>query len=362
VKKLIKIFASLVLMITTINAQVTDTIQVKSEWNLLSLPVKIGDTPISMIFPTAISDAFIYENEYINKDTVDNGIGFWLKFDSPDTFSITGEAIYKDTINVREGWNLIGTLTVPIHESFVTTEPEGIIISDYFYYDADYGYESSDTLKPGLGYWVRVDQDGKIILSSWLSCPDVPTVEYAGKTYNTVQIGTQCWLKENLDVGIMINGSLNQTENDTIEKYCYLDDPSYCVIYGGLYQWDEAMQYTDTPRTRGICPPGWHIPGSEEFQMLNYTVAGDGNALKAIGQGSEHGAGTDTSGFSALLAGFRSSGVGFNYLGETVFFWSSWQYDASRAYYMDLYYIHGSIYLIGYLHKWNGFSVRCLKD
>ncbi|HSL89900.1 MAG TPA: hypothetical protein VK870_11395 [Ignavibacteriaceae bacterium] len=55
-------------------------------------------------------------------------------------------------------------------------------------------------------------------------CPGTPTVTYAGKTYNTVQIGNQCWLKENLDVGNMIIGSLNQFDNGIIEKYCYNND------------------------------------------------------------------------------------------------------------------------------------------
>src|ERR1035441_10994802 len=47
-------------------------------------------------------------------------------------------------------------------------------------------------------------------------CPNVAAVVYAGKTYNTVAIGDQCWLKENLDVGTRINGSVEQTNNSTI--------------------------------------------------------------------------------------------------------------------------------------------------
>src|ERR1035438_4575700 len=74
-------------------------------------------------------------------------------------------------------------------------------------------------------------------------CPETPTVTYAGKTYNTVHIGSQCWLKENLDVGTRINGSNDQKNNGIIEKYCYNDDTANCTKYGGLYQWDEVMQY-----------------------------------------------------------------------------------------------------------------------
>src|ERR1035437_7497296 len=129
-------------------------------------------------------------------------------------------------------------------------------------------------------------------------CPNVATVVYEGKTYNTVAIGDQCWLKENLDVGTQVNGSLEQTNNGTIEKYCYNNDPANCTTYGGLYQWNEAMQYVTTPGTKGICPTGWHIPTYAELQTLATTVSNDGNALKAVGQGTGSGAGTNTSGFS----------------------------------------------------------------
>src|SRR5664280_2936541 len=133
-------------------------------------------------------------------------------------------------------------------------------------------------------------------------CPGTPTVDYGGKTYNTVQIGTQCWLKENLDVGTMIHGIDTAKNNGIIEKYCFNDDPATCTAYGGLYQWNEAMQYVTTEGTKGICPSGWHIPTNAEFQTLGTTVSNDGNALKAVGQG---GTSTNTSGFSALLAGYR---------------------------------------------------------
>src|ERR1035437_2147476 len=136
-------------------------------------------------------------------------------------------------------------------------------------------------------------------------CPGVQTVDYGGKTYNTVQIGSQCWLKENLDVGTMINSATaadSMRNNGIIEKYCFNDDPNNCTTYGGLYQWNEAMQYVTTPGSKGICPTGWHIPTSAEDSTLITTVSNDGNALKAVGQDSTS---TNTSGFSALLAGYR---------------------------------------------------------
>src|SRR4030042_2211323 len=133
---------------------------------------------------------------------------------------------------------------------------------------------------------------------------DGSTIEHEGKTYHVVQIGNQFWLKENLDVGTMINIEEEQTDNGIIEKYYLGNDPSWGNIYGGLYTWDEAMQYSRKRGAQGICPDSWHIPTREEYEDLLNTVNENANALKEIGEGTGNGAGTNTSGFSALLAGF----------------------------------------------------------
>jgi len=195
-------------------------------------------------------------------------------------------------------------------------------------------------------------------------CPGTPTVydpRDGGKTYNTIQIGDQCWLKENLDVGTRIAGSGNQTNNSTIEKYCYGDSDANCTTYGGLYQWDEAMQYSTSPGTQGICPDGWHLPTLAEFQTLRDAAGGSGNALKAVGQGGGSGTGTNASGFSALLAGYRHYNGNFYGLGNLAYFWSSTESSATNAGNLGLSTSNSSIYL-GYGPKGNGFSVRCLKD
>ncbi len=190
-------------------------------------------------------------------------------------------------------------------------------------------------------------------------CIRTPVVEYLSKIYKTVQIGNQCWLKENLDIGTMIQGTDTSKDNGVIEKYCYRNDPTNCNTYGGLYQWDEAMQYTTTPGARGICPPSWHIPTLVEFQACSTTVGGNGNALKAIGQGTGGGAGTNTSGFSALLSGHRHGNGGFSY---GAYFWSSTEYGPTRASYMRLYRYGSGILIDYYAGRERGSSVRCLKD
>ena len=199
------------------------------------------------------------------------------------------------------------------------------------------------------------------VFAQGVPCPGTPTVTYLGKTYNTVQIGNQCWLKENLDVGIMILGVDTSKNNGLIEKYCYNNDTNNCNTYGGLYQWNEAMQYVTTEGTQGICPNGWHIPTSAEFQSLSTTVGANGNALKAIGQGSGVGIGTDASGFSALLSGYMASNGAYSYLNINAHFWSSTQSGLANANLMGLLYSDTIIYLHGF-YKTYGFCVRCVND
>ena len=189
-------------------------------------------------------------------------------------------------------------------------------------------------------------------------------VYYGGKTYNTVLIGNQCWLKENLDIGTRIDGNQNQTNNtptNIIEKYCYNNEPANCTTYGGLYQWNEAMQYVSTAGEKGICPVGWHLPTLSEFQTLAATVANNGNALKEIGQGVDPGEGTNTSGFSALLAGTRHYNGNFYYLGNDAVFWISTEYNVGESNYFYLPYNLSNI-VFDHNSKNYGFSVRCIKD
>lgn len=196
-------------------------------------------------------------------------------------------------------------------------------------------------------------------------CPGIPTVTYANKTYNTVQIGEQCWLKENIDAGTMIIGSQDQTNNSILEKYCYDDDPSNCEKYGGLYNWNEAMKYTPSgDKIQGICPGGWRLPTIDELRTLITVANDDGSALKDVTQGVGTAVGTNTSGFSALLAGsrgsIRSNGSYFSHIRVYAFFWSSTEHDASYAYVINLDYSNNTIGLWSN-GKGAAFSVRCLK-
>ncbi len=189
-----------------------------------------------------------------------------------------------------------------------------------------------------------------------------------GKAYNTVEIGSQCWMAENLNTGTMIPGANNMENDSIIEKYCYDDSEANCDIYGGLYQWNEMMQYSTLEGSQGICPDGWHLPDFDEWQVLALYLGGNGGKMKTTGT-IENGTGlwhapnegaTNESGFSGLPAGYRINGSIGN-LGFMAMFWTSTVQIEPKAYFRRLYRMD-SILGMGYLNKECGFSVRCLLD
>ena len=92
-----------------------------------------------------------------------------------------------------------------------------------------------------------------------------------GVSYITVEIGNQVWMAENLNIGTLIDSSLNQSDNNLIETYYYHNDSILGTLYGGLYQWDEMMQYESSEGIQGICPQGWHIPTDDQWKILEVT-------------------------------------------------------------------------------------------
>jgi uncharacterized protein (TIGR02145 family) len=214
--------------------------------------------------------------------------------------------------------------------------------------------------------------------STNIPCPGTSTVTYEGQVYNTIQIFSQCWLKENLNVGTMIPGEEDMTDNGIVEKYCYNDAADSCKKYGGLYQWDEMMQYTTQQGQQCICPPGWHLPTDEEWQVLEGAVdsqygIGDpvwnigmesrgfdaGTNLKTTMGWKENNNGADLFGFSGQPGGTRIYLGFFDYVGEFGRWWTSSNfYD--YPWFRNLEYAPG-------IYRYNdtgsyGFSVRCLRD
>lgn len=200
-----------------------------------------------------------------------------------------------------------------------------------------------------------------------------------GNTYQTIVIGNQEWMAENLNIGTMINGVNDQTDNGVIEKYCYDDDPANCEIYGGLYQWNEMMQYTTIESTQGVCPVGWHLPSDEDFKELEMFLGmtqseADAFNWRGTNQGSklagnfelwydgplEYDSEFQTSGFFALPGGLRAYNSGYFQNTSATGFWTSkgvGEYAINRVIGYDLTQVYRIYYLLDY-----GCSVRCVKD
>lgn len=212
-----------------------------------------------------------------------------------------------------------------------------------------------------------------------LPCQGEPTISYEGQVYTTVFIGGQCWIKENLNVGQMINGSIEMTNNMVIEKYCYDNDPSNCDAFGGLYQWNEMMKYSSIEGSQGICPPNWHVPSNQEWKNLEGSVdsqypVGDpewdgtdwrgfdaGERLKSQNGWVNNGNGNDLFGFAVLPGGSRYTTGNFNFLGEYAYYWTSTKINSNIAWYRNFGYENSGVYRY-YTDKIYGRSVRCIKN
>jgi uncharacterized protein (TIGR02145 family) len=188
-----------------------------------------------------------------------------------------------------------------------------------------------------------------------------------GKTYYTVLIGTQCWFAQNLNVGTRINGTSEQTNNSIIEKHCYNDLETNCNTYGGLYQWNELMNYVTTEGARGICPSGWHIPSDAEWTILITFLGGEavaGGKMKEAGTAhwlSPNTGATNSSGFTGLPGGYRHPDGSFALLTYYGYLWSSSQSVATYAWIQRLYYTLEAVNRLNYI-KTDGFSGRCVQD
>ncbi len=197
-----------------------------------------------------------------------------------------------------------------------------------------------------------------------IACPEIPYLIYKGQLYNTVQIGSQCWMKENINAGVMIDVEQQQSGGGIIEKYCYNNDSSNCETYGGMYQLVEALY---------ICPNGWHLPSGEEWEMLRDFLGGGsvaGGSLKSPDTTYWHppntGA-TNISGFSGLAGGVTYEGAPgtfhFGRLKSRAVFWSPTTYGSYGNGTWALNYDEQG-FAMGYAFFGNkySFSVRCIKN
>lgn len=219
-------------------------------------------------------------------------------------------------------------------------------------------------------------------------------------TPTTGACGTQIWMASNLNVGTQVNSTAagsQQLNNGVVEKYCYNNVAANCATYGGLYEWDEMMNYGATINcdpcgaggVQGQCPTGYHVPSDLEWSRYEFclentvapvgsvslntfqttigyrgtnSVAGPNTKMKTTAGNTPAWDGTNVSGFNALPAGARNSADGsFVNLGSIAVYWTATESAAAIGLSRYLYSANGQVYRNAD-PKASGFSVRCLKD
>ncbi|MCI0513962.1 hypothetical protein L0128_12170 [candidate division KSB1 bacterium] len=190
-----------------------------------------------------------------------------------------------------------------------------------------------------------------------------------GRYYKTVRIGDQIWMAENLNYGKLV-GNCDQQDNGMVEKTCYENDSTIGAVYGGLYTWDEAMNWRYTEGNQGICPPGWHLPTLAEWQVLRQFLGVDsaGQQLKASKGDPLPWDGNNSSGFTAIPAGTGYQKY-FGRQGQWAVYWTATEYNRAYAWFAQLdgfWYPqppkYKILYLGNYYLKTNAFCIRCIKD
>ena len=193
-----------------------------------------------------------------------------------------------------------------------------------------------------------------------------------GNCYETVRIGQQLWMAENLKVTHYNNGDATSTgysnsewadldETETGAYAAYNDNESNADIYGYLYNWYVVED------VRGICPEGWHVPTDEEYTLLTDYLDGTsvaGGKMKEAGiehWNSPNEGATNESGFTGLPGGCRYSDGRYTNINNIGYFWSSTESSDNNARYRGLLYNLPFVLKDG-INNGYGLSIRCLKD
>ncbi len=182
-------------------------VKVNKGWNIISVPTELDFYHKNFVFPGSVSLAFGYNNSegYYSVDTLSIGKGYWLKFKSDRECLFTTSQILIDTISLTQGWNLIGAIGKNIKVENIETVPENIISSPiYGYFD---GYKMADTLKPGYGFWLKSDQNGKLILNALNSNNNLSKIRINNEFINSLLI------TDNLGNQGQLYFTLNNLEN-----------------------------------------------------------------------------------------------------------------------------------------------------
>jgi len=218
-----------------------------------------------------------------------------------------------------------------------------------------------------------------LIIAGFTGCKkDVKTItptntvtDIDGNVYQTVTIGTQVWMAENLKTTKYRNGDPIPNVMDNAAwgalatgAYCWSNNDAaiYKAAYGALYNWYAVAD------SRNIAPIGWHVPADTEWTTLTTFLGGEsvaGGKLKEAGTAhwnSPNTGATNSSGFAARPGDYRYSNGTFGSIGHNGWWWSSPASDASNAWHRYLDYSYAAVGRGSNYSKQGGFSVRCVRD
>ena len=151
--------------VSTTQSEMTLTVDHLIDWNMVGLPLVVEDGNVSTIFPDAIDGTlYSFGVSYIQEETLENGKGYWLRFDDSGSSDIDGGEITSLTMSMNEGWNLISGISSTIELENILDPWEIIIEGTLFGYNGSYLY--TDNLVPGEGYWLRTYDAGDITFSN----------------------------------------------------------------------------------------------------------------------------------------------------------------------------------------------------
>jgi uncharacterized protein (TIGR02145 family) len=228
-------------------------------------------------------------------------------------------------------------------------------------------------LQPGTTYYVKAYATngvgtgyGQQVSFTTLAAGQFTDID--GNIYDTVAIGTQVWMKQNLKVSKYRNGDSIPTnlsnstwQATTSGAYAiYNNTATNDSIYGKLYNWYAVAD------SRGLCPTGWHVPGDAEWTTLENFLGGSsvaGGKMKAVSSlwTAPNTGATNSSGFTGLPGGNRDGNGTFFFIGFFGYWWSSTQASSPDAWYRVLSYVNANSYR-DLITKTYGFSVRCVRD
>ena len=297
--------------------------------------------------------------------------------------TLTSNVLYEEMGTIIEAgfcYNTTGmptlgdnVFTVGFDEKYITGTVTSLSTDVQIYYVRSYAITSTDTIYGLESKFIKPVIDDK-------SCIGATTVtDWDGNVYGTVQIGTQCWMRDNLKSTHYAGGdsiTMSFKSSESIPYYYYPNEQQGNFLYGWVYNWSAVMNGsdgTDDEQVQGICPTGWHIPTSSEWNTLINNVKADSDnwcggdstkisAALSVDYGWDSYSGNCVIGNSNVIhnqTGFSAFPPESN---SDVYYWTS----SSSSMYSNHAYIywvriwgqvsHGESYIV------NKYAVRCIKN